>query len=740
MFVHFLLCSLSCFALTPEYCEPLLPDEVLPPLYEEPQFDDDLEVDPPLDPYIPPEPPLDEPPPGTEQELSVNLKNPTFVQGVIKTTEGGVITGEDLRIQARSIIYTNKIENGIRVQKIDAEGDLMLDYAGRSFVGSRLEYDFVAKRGTLWEGKTFVDIWFLGGDRIDLKEDGTFFIYNAFVTTCESQENTWNINAQSVKITKDHLLSAKNIRFEFFRVPLLWLPAFKSNLKSIADSPIKYKVVWDKGLGPRLTMRYKFYSWRDINLFFRLDYRIKRGFGAALESEYYADEGRTTFVTRNYAANDKTFPDERGPNRYRIQGLYHKQSVDERSQIHITWDKLSDTRMVGDFKSDDFEINTEKRTRLLLTHQIDNAFFNCSVQPRINRFQSIDQELPLITIGARPLALGNSGIYFTNLFKASYLDYVYASDLDHRFHQLGLKSQTKSGRFETRNQFYRPFSLGPATLTPHLGILGIFYSNNPQKHGVGQGMLTYGAGAETSLLKRYKGFRHKVEPYAQFKGYTSPTVGLSDHYYFDIHDGYHQLNQLRVGIRNLFYARSQTYFLPTVSADLFTYAFFGNRSFGPTIPKYYLHTTWNRPFLSVYGNLCWNEEERLWDYTNFGADWTISEDLALGVEFRHRSRFDWRKGNHESFFLDVARSIDELLHSPLSDGRNTFLTRLFVRLAPKWNCMIQTRNGWGRKHEPSYNAGKIELTTLLSCSWRLKLGYERMPNDNRFTGSINLVK
>ena len=91
---------------------------------------------------------------------------------------------------------------------------------------------------------------------------------------------------------------------------------------------------------------------------------------------------------------DKTFPDEKGPHRYRLQGLYHTQTKDNKTQVHLTWDKFSDTRMIGDFRSDDFEINTEKRTRFLVQHQLDNAFFHASVQPRANRFDSIDQELP----------------------------------------------------------------------------------------------------------------------------------------------------------------------------------------------------------------------------------------------------------------------------------------------------------------------------------------------------------
>jgi hypothetical protein len=706
-------------------------------------FTDDVDLDDPT-PLPPPPVPPHPVPPQTEsslnQELIIDLKNPVFTHGVITTEEGGVITGQGIRIQARKIQYANKIENGIRIQKIVAEGDLMLEYANRAFVGSRLEYDFIQKTGILLDGKTFVDIWFLGGDKIELKNDGSFYISNAFVTTCEDQENTWEIKANRVKITEDRLLSAKNIKFRFFKVPLFWLPAFKSNLKAFTDSPIRYKLIWDKGLGPRLTMRYRVFSWKDLNLFFRLDYRLKRGFGGALESEYYSPEGATTFVTRSYGAYDKTFPNEKGPHRYRLQGLYHTQSKDEHTQVHLTWDKLSDTRMVSDFRSDDFEINTQKRTLLTVMHQLESTFLNFRLQPRLNRFQSIDQELPLVSIGIRPFQLGNTGIISNNYVNTGYLDYVYANDLRHQFHLRHLQSSTHAFRMETRNELYRPFTLGHFTLTPSVGVIGIFYSNNPAHHPIGQGIFAYGVQGQTRLYKNYRTFRHLSEPYLEFQGLTSPTAHLSRHFYFDIYDGYDQLNQLRIGWRNSFFGYRQSLFLPTIFTDIFTYGYFGNRGFSQTFPKTYLNITWNRPSFAVRGGIAWNNEEHLWDYTNIATEWTINENIAFSVEFRHRSRFDWRKANHENFIVDVARTIPELLKSPLSDGRDTLLTRLFIRLAPKWNCMLQSRHGWGRKNEPRYNAGKIDLFTMLTCSWRLRLSYERMPNDNRFSGDISLVK
>jgi len=290
-----------------ETLEELKEEEILP---MENVFTDDLEVDPPFDVYTPAvaEPPVEEHP------LTVNLKNPEFVHGVITTNDGGVITAPGIRIQAQKIEYINKIEDGNRIQQIKAEGDLMMEYAERIFVGNRLEYDFVHRTGTLWDGKTFVDMWFLGGDKIELKEDGTFYIFNAFSTTCETQENTWEIKATNVKITKDQLLSARNIRFHFLKIPLFWLPAFKSNLKVLEDPPIRYKIIWDKGLGPRLTMRYRIFSWEHFNLFFRFDYRLSRGPGGALEPNIFLRMAKRHLSREAMEHMTKPFPTKKGPN------------------------------------------------------------------------------------------------------------------------------------------------------------------------------------------------------------------------------------------------------------------------------------------------------------------------------------------------------------------------------------------------------------------------------------------
>jgi hypothetical protein len=667
-------------------------------------------------------------------DLHIDLKEPTFTQGVIKTDQGGVISSDGLRIQAQKIEYTNKIENGVRIQKIIAEGDLMMEFGGRYFVGEKLEFDLTKNTGTLWQGRTDVDVWFVGGEKIELLEDGSYFIYNAFITTCESQDNLWEINSESVKISKEHVLSANNIRFKFFKVPVFWLPAFKSNLKLFSDSPIKYKLTWDKGLGPRASFRYRILSWQDLNIFFRLDYRLSRGFGAAVESEYYSPDDRTVFITRSYGAHDKIVPEEKSPKRYRLQGLLSHQSLDKKTFLHLQYDKYSDLQMIDDFRSSDFVIDTQKRTRLLINHQENNVFGTLTFQPQINNFESISEQLPLIIMGVKPFVIGNTGIISDNYINAGYQKYIFAQSVHDPM------PATHAGRLETRNKFYRPIGIGPLTLTPAAGVIGIFYSNNPLKNEIGQLAFSYGAELSTQIFRSFKRQTHRIEPYINYLGLTKPRVDNINHYTFSMHDGLYKLNQLKIGARNYFFSNKLGIYQPSFYFDLYTNTFFSQNRYNTFFPKAYATMSWNQPTYALISDFAWNFQEQILDYINTRADITVNEDLAFGLEYRHRSKYDWRKANHQSFILEMSHSIDSLLDSPLSDRRDTFLSRMQLRISPKWTLHVESIQGWKRKKDPSYSAVKTDIVTLLPCNWQLRFSYSHTPDDDRFTTQLQLTK
>jgi hypothetical protein len=655
------------------------------------------------------------------EDYNINLKDPVFTQGTISTEQGGIISSDNLRIQARHIEYTNKVENGTAIKKISAEGDLLLEYNGRVFVGKKLDYDLIAKKGTMYEARTATDYWFVGGDEIELQEDGSFWITNAYLTTVEGQNAWWELRSGHINISNKSLLRAKNIKINFFNFPVFWFPSFKFDLKLIKEPPIRYKFIWDQILKQKVSMRYELYSNEVFNLFGRLDYRFKKGPGAAIETDYHSRDERTLFQTKNYGAFDKIIPDEKGDKRYRLQGLFSTHSTNEKTKLYMAYDRLSDDKMPQDFKSDDFELNTQKRTILTVSHHQDNYFANFTVQPRINYFQSINQQLPLVTYGIRPFNLGSSGIIFDNWFSGGYLDYLYARSLSKDL------SSSKAARFETNNTFYRHFAWGPLSFTPSAGLIGIFYTNAPQRHSTAQAIGNFGADLRSQLYRKYPSFRHTLQPYLKYQGLTSPTSPNYKHFIFSIEDGYAHENLLRPGLFQAFYPTTDS-LLPDIALDLYTNIFLGKTKFGRGLPK--LYTTWefSYPSWHVATDIVYNAQELVFDRTNIRSEWTVSESFAFGIEFRHRSKFDWRKADHNNYILDIDRPIDEMLHSPISDGRDSLLSRFQIRFTPLWTCHIDTHHGWGRRNEPRYDSYEIKVSTLLTGKWLLQIGYKYTPN------------
>ena len=672
-------------------------------------------------------------PPSSPSEWRVDLKNPIYENGLLYTQQGGVVHTQDIRIQARTIQYIHRMEKGTFVHRIEAQQDLLVQYKRRVYVGDKLEFDFVTQTGVIYNGKTFVAPWYIGGDKIELKKEGNYVIENAYITTCEDKHGSWDLFANRIEVLDKSLINAEQVYFRFFKIPTLWLPSFKINLKKFSKPVVRYKASWDKN-GPRVSLRYQLYSWKDFAFFLRGDWRMKRGLGVAFETDYLPTHKRTIFLTRNYVATDSLENDLKIKRRYRIQGEGRVKTYSSKTQGHITWDKYNDINMPSDFPSEDFEVNSANKTQTSIRHQENNLIAILFARPRINSFNTLKQDLPLLYGTVRPLCLGTSGLITENWSKAAYIDLAYSNDLSLSLPHL------YSIRLETQNKIYRPFLLSPLTFTPYVGIIGIYYSRSPINQPVGMGLISYGVVAHLHFYRHFQTYKHVIEPYADFQGLTSPTINNNQHFIFSIQDGYHRLNLLRLGFRNFLFVREKQKYSPCFYSDLWGNAFFGDSNQSQFIPKMYLTLHWNLPTCEIINTNAWNFCHQTIDFANIRTLWTFNEDFAISLELRYRSKYDWRKSDHDNFILDITRTESELLRSSISDRRVTLLTHIFFRITPFWSAQIKSHSGWNRINELPYNEFNIDLFTYITQSWKARLTYQKTQRDQRITGSITLIK
>lgn len=674
--------------------------------------------------------PLETPLREIEPNIIVDLRNPCYEGGVLSTNEGGILTAPFFRVQADELIYTRNLEADNPVFTVQCTGNILIDYRQWVLVGDYLYYDFLTHTGFLINGKTAQPPWYVGGREVLLLNSGDIEVLDSYLTTSEGERHDVVIRSPSITLTPDKVVTARHINLWVKKLPLFWFPKLKLDLDTRGHSPFGFAYGWAGFMGSYVSFNYRFLSWGDLKGLARLDAFFGHGPGFGIETRYNPKLKPTECYTRSYYAHDISIDDRKKRDRYRLQGTFY--DCIRGVSVNGMYDYVSDPQMAADFQIQDFNIPTAGRTQLELRKRENAWIANLFTRIRINDFQSVNQELPSFAFHLHPFEIPYTGVLVENTFEASYLNYVFSEDVtdEKSFH---------SGRIATTPRLYRPFSLGPITTTPEIGFIGIGYSNSQSGHSAGQAIGLAGLRCTTSLSACTPYFKHVIEPYAHYQSLSRPRVSKNNHYLFTIDDGYYQLSLLRLGIVNSFFVKAPCGISRPVWIDLWTNAFLDQKHIPQTFQKGYLNIEWE-PYGRIFANLevCWNFQHNQCDYINNRIEWTVSDDFALGIEYRQRGPYDWRKANFYNFILDVAQPQEALLASPLSFHRNTFLFRAFYRLTPTWTIKWDLRRGWNLRKQPNYLEYQLELSTLLFEHWRLQFIYEKREPDHRFSLSLKL--
>lgn len=666
--------------------------------------------------------------------IHADLNNPIYTDGILKTSSGGVVTGSDMRIQAKEIVYTRKTIDSNPCYTIEAQGDLLLEFNDYVFVGDRLEYDFQKKTGVIYKGRSAAEPWFFGGDRIFLQADGSYLIENGYVTTSEGLNSEWKITSLMATLSANKDFAAENVKFIYFDTQFFWLPQLKVNLDYIFDSPIRYSARWGGRQGPRAEFIYEIFSWNRLKTFLRFDYRMTRGPGIGFETYYRSEDHLENFEAINYVARDSSIDDPKEKMRFRFQGAYNNVIMDKKVTVNLIYDKLSDKDMATDYSDSGLDLEYTGMTRLQVRRQEANWIANFLTTVRLNSFQSIKQELPTFKMTYRPHGVANTGIISDTRWQASYLDFKYANSLEfgHNY---------RSARLGYIQKFYRPFHYGALNITPEVGAIAIYYSQVPRKNCNALVSGLFAIDANFSLYRFYRTFKHVITPYLRYAYYTYPTSSPDKHYIFDINDGWYRLNMMTIGAQQSLYVKTPKGMVErALDLDLYLNVFLHTKTLPQSIQKAYANLSFNSTERLRHSlNIAWDIAHHSLGHFKFRTEWTASDNFAAAAEYRYRNPYDWRKADHTNFILDSYRSERELLDSTLSDRRDTLLIHFFFRFHPNWALQIHNRNGWGRKHEPAYSEFEIDLLGTMHSAWQVKLSYQHRENDHhRFTVGFNL--
>lgn len=663
--------------------------------------------------------------PPAQKKLDVELVEPVYKNGVLSTTKGGTIKGEDLFLQARQIEYIRRVENGKPVHRIIAEGDLFFLYKGKAYTGDKIELDADERTSTIYNGVATVDQWFVGGKKIELNSDGSGTIFDGYLTTSENERSDWTIQSPKVTLSRNSTVKAKNVSFYFVKMPILWLPTMSSDLKTSFGFPFKVRFRWGGQLGKMLGFTYELYKTENFKTNLLFDVTTRKGVGGGFTTHYHNPNGKEHLFTYNYIAHDRVGKKIDKPIRYRVLGEYENKFFNESVDFKASYDKLSDIDMRSDYVNKELSSTRIKPTEARFSKSTENYASSLNTKIRANTFQTIKKELPLFQFNARPLELGSSHLILANRFNAGYLDYKYARRTPHveNFH---------SSRIELSQKLYRNFLFGGLSLTPHIGYQAISYNNSPQGNAKFLAIGKVGAECHTRLVHPLTQGSDALEPYVDYQYLTDPTVSPPKHYLFDLQDGWHRVNQLRFGARNFFTFRTDDPFLRRLYIDAYARSFFHTKAIGRSIPRVYTDLNFKAtPETSYFANIAWDTKRKYFDHTNVGVMKTFSEYAAATFEYRHRSAYAWRKLDPDNFIVDSFRKESRLRHSELSDRRNAILAKLFLRFTESFAVDLQTIHGFHRKRHPRYTIYRADVIMLLRGALEVTFSIEKRSGEKQ---------
>ena len=661
-----------------------------------------------------------------QNPVVVDFNEACVTKESIETKEGGLLESIDIWVQGESMKYThNEKKNAL-----EGSGRLRVEYHGQLFVGEHITYDFHSKTGVIHGGRTHCGAFYIYGKRIYLAADGRYHIEGARLTTCESIDPAWQIKADSLTLSDDYLVHAKDVIFKLSRLPLFWLPSMRANLNTLAKSPFEYQFVWKSKGGPRLTFKYQVFSWENSSAHLRFDYRIRRGPGFGLESNYHDEAKQMSFASNSYVARDRTILNRKNKARYRVEGLFEHTSKRYNRYAKLSYDKLSDPQMPYDYPRDTFELPSAKPTRLTTYSHFDPVTFSIISQAKINRFETVKQEFPQFRIDVLPLPLFGDALLIKTPLELSFLDYRFASRW---------KNQLES--FSTLRIYGRPqlqlnLKPGPFQLTSEISPTYLYYATGESDHHTSVRFLSTKTELSLPFTRRWPCGGHTLAPFAQHEFYSEPSRSALDHDIFDLTDAYAKIQLLNVGLKTSF-AKPHAYGIDFLQARSYFQNFWDVKSQEMHFGRFCLDLSWQRPNLYAGAQAAWNRMHNLFEFANGWARWTVSDHLALNVEMRHRSKYAWRKLDQGRFFLDSAYTVDELLNSPMSDARNTAISRIAVRLSPTWRMLFQSRHCWGRADERTLNDFRIDLRHYLACNLEIGLSVTHT-EANKIRGGITV--
>ena len=404
--------------------------------------------------------------------------------------DGGVLTCNEMTL------FTD-------TKDIYAKGRVELEQGSERFHGELGHYNFATHKGRFFEGTVYRDPWYNHGRMNEQIAEGVLKVEPGYFTSCAEEPPHFRFQGRTATVfSDDKIARGRSVAVMVDELPLVYFPWM-----TVADRQTPFFIIpgkrkpWEQYVlmgyryklpdGQRGTLRW---DWRRAFLWgFGLDHQFDTShFGKGLFKVYYNEK-------RNMRRPKLDLPKGAKRRRYRVLWRHD-------------WRPLPDTHIVTDIQKfsdvdyrkellfqEEFVDESNPESYISMITNAQDYTLSFLAKQRLNRFQTVDETLPQVTLDLKPQPIGESRLFSEIRFEVANLQTKRAHSDD----------DTDVVRVDWFQQLsYAMNLLRPLELTPKAGVRQTYYTKDRQgsdrhdaQRNVVSGQASLGADASLKLFR-----------------------------------------------------------------------------------------------------------------------------------------------------------------------------------------------------------------------------------------------
>lgn len=434
-----------------------------------------------------------------------------------------VVLYEDIKMTCdKAVINLDKKEGHL-------EGNVVLYQEGAIFRADKIDYDFEDKKGVFIDGRIEFEPWYGRGEEILKVGDTEYLIKNGYMSTCNFDPPHYRIQAKEVKIFLDDKVVARNIKLYIDNYPVFYLPIYVHSLKDkrqkISITPGK-----QKDWGGYLLGQYRYWINSNSNGYIHVDWRELRGWAGGVDYDYnssrFGEGSVNTYYLEDLNKQFELVEQQVREDRYRAEWR-HRWQINEETLVQSEFHKFSDINIMKEFFEEEYELEQQPRSFLAVTTTKPDYVLNLTAQARANKFFSVVERLPELSLNVPGLQLGETRFYYQTQTSASNL-YKWTA---------GVTDSDSTIRFDSYNQIsYANKLFNWLSVNPYIGGRETWYDKDTAGDYLNRGIFYAGTSLSTTFHRIFdlqtdflgldiNGLRHLFEPGINY-GYRYQPVGV----------------------------------------------------------------------------------------------------------------------------------------------------------------------------------------------------------------------